>query len=380
MQAKLNGRLVLEGEIHEPQRGAWTARVEVDDDQGALTGPVTLQLGSATFVGTAEGELAQGRYVARIVGGRAGLKKVLDARYYYAARLRTVVDDALRGAGEALDETEPHALLDARIVPRWARLRGEARLALSAVAQELGGFWRVSRAGGVVLRAEEPWSDLGKALEVSRDDASKSAVLAPEEGPVAQPGVVVNGRKVVDVVTTFDATSLRQKVAYEDLGRGRSPGSAIMEAAARATEASRAYAQWYPARVVRQAEDGSLELYPDDPKIRGNGLTHVPLRHGLPGCSVKLKSDARVLLFFEQGDPKMPAAALFPGEAGVDVIRLHAGTLELGGPNALLVAHAAKVEAELAAISETLISLTGQASFLTPYKPGKVGATKVKAE
>lgn len=381
MEASLNGLPIIEGEIHEPLRGAWTARVEVDDDVGSIQGPARLVVGGVLFQGVAEGEASDGRFVARIVGGRGALKTQLDARYYYQARLRTVVDDILRAAGEQLDPDEPHLALNERFVQRWARLRGDARLALSEVAKALGGFWRVSRAGGVVLRVEDPWTDVGKVLEVARDDAAKSATIAPESAPVARPGTLVNGRRVVDVVTTFDAQELRQKVAYEDPRRARSAGAGIMEAAARATEAARAYSQWYPARVIAQAADGSLELYPDDETIRGNGLTHVPLRHGLPGCTVELGEGARVLLFFEGGAPTAPAAALFPGDAGVRAIRLHVGELlELGGDGARFPSVAELVDAEFAKIERTLGSLSG-ASFVTPYKRGgSTAASKVKVE
>jgi hypothetical protein len=381
MLAKLNGLPILSGTLHEPVRGAWTARVEVDDDAagGGFSGPVTLEVGDATFTGVAEGELADGRFVARIVGGKGGLKTDLAANYYHDARLRTVVDDILRSTGEALDESEPHTELDQAYVPRWARLKGDARLALSAVAKHLGGFWRVSRSGGVVLRVADPWTDLGTTVEVGRDDAAKTATLAPEDGPLARPGTVVNGRRVVDVTTHFDAQAMRQKVSHEDLSRSRSPGAAIMEAAARATRSERAYAQWYPARVVRQADDGSLELYPDDETLRGNGLTRVPLRHGLPGCSVELYENARVLLFFEGGLPTQPAAALFPGETRVKTVHLHADLIELGGGGAGFVALASKVDAQLKAISTTLGSVVS-ASFTKPYKPISVAASKVKAE
>ena len=56
-EATLNGLRVLACEIHEPARGVWTARVEVDDEDGKVTGPVTLTIGSESWVGTTDGQL-----------------------------------------------------------------------------------------------------------------------------------------------------------------------------------------------------------------------------------------------------------------------------------------------------------------------------------
>jgi hypothetical protein len=48
--------------------------------------------------------------------------------------------------------------------------------------------------------------------------------------------------------------------------------------------------------------------------MRGDGLAKVPIRHGLPGVTVKVKQGARLLLGFEAGDPRRPYASLWePG-------------------------------------------------------------------
>lgn len=85
------------------------------------------------------------------------------------------------------------------------------------------------------------------------------------------------------------------------------------------------YFRLTPARVVRQASDGTLELIPDD----GSGLpglVGVPIRHGLPGVTgVSVASGARVRVGFEGGDPRLPYAALW--DAGnVTRITINSGT------------------------------------------------------
>lgn len=68
----------------------------------------------------------------------------------------------------------------------------------------------------------------------------------------------------------------------------------------------------YPATVKAQNDDNTLELKPDGTKLPG--FSKVPIRHGLPGITVRVVKNARVLLGFEGGDPQRPYAALWsPG-------------------------------------------------------------------
>jgi hypothetical protein len=275
-------------------------------------------------VGTATGAVEQGRYVARIVAGAANLKKTLDAKYYYQASLSLVLQDIFRETGEALDVAASDPFVTSFLVPRWARLRGEARLALGQVAKEVGGFWRHTRAGLIAIRKEELWSVVtGDYVETFRDPAQGIVEIAPEAEPFVRPGTTLGTDRVVQVSTTWDARELRQRLTLDDgTGKSRGAGAKFGEAMQRASEAPLNYGQWYPSKVVAQDGDGTVQIYADDPRIRGNGITRVPLKHGLPGLDVKVKAGERVILFFEDGDPKKPAAGLWPdGSSVLEVVQ-----------------------------------------------------------
>lgn len=77
----------------------------------------------------------------------------------------------------------------------------------------------------------------------------------------------------------------------------------------------------FPCEVVAQNPDGSLEVKPDDPARFGAGLSRVPLRLGLPGCSAKVRKGSRVLLSFEAFDPRRPVATLWD-TATVEELRI----------------------------------------------------------
>lgn len=67
----------------------------------------------------------------------------------------------------------------------------------------------------------------------------------------------------------------------------------------------------YECTVERQHDDDTLDLLPDDERLRGTGLSRVEIWHGLPGVRVRVRIGARVLLAFRDGDPSKPYASLW---------------------------------------------------------------------
>jgi len=83
------------------------------------------------------------------------------------------------------------------------------------------------------------------------------------------------------------------------------------------------YHALYPATVVSQADDGTVDVRPDNPragKVLAD-LTGVRIRNGIPGLKVVVPKGARVRLGFEGGDPAQPYAALWDSGslAGVQI-------------------------------------------------------------
>lgn len=105
------------------------------------------------------------------------------------------------------------------------------------------------------------------------------------------------------------------------------------------------YQALYPCTVVVQDALERLELLADDERVRGAGIVAVPIRHGLPGVTVKVAPGARVLLGFEAGDPTRPYAALWDPSSLVEVkvtasalARVEAPVVELATTPRLAVA------------------------------------------
>lgn len=69
----------------------------------------------------------------------------------------------------------------------------------------------------------------------------------------------------------------------------------------------------YPAKVIAQKNDLTLELQPEDVRFQAllPGLTKVPIRLGIPGAKVTVQVGGRVLLGFEAGNQQAPVALLW---------------------------------------------------------------------
>lgn len=326
MTFTLNGKRLLTAAVTEPLRGAWVLDVEVEAT-AELPAFVTAELGATTarFTGTVvRGGLANDRWVARIVGGRGGLSKVLESRYYTAVPVKTVLSDLMRDSGEELDGTVLPAILGHSLA-RWMRPEGPTQSALDDLANELGVTWRVTRAGKVWLGAER-WPALTVPHgEYTPGPSAGSVSIAPAEAPLVRPGVTFLSKRVANVTTTVSGGKLRQVIWYDEGGGDRLLAT-LTALVGRILGRRLDYLASYPSTVVRQTGDGlSLEVLPDDERVRGRGLTRVQIRHGSPGWGVRVPSGTRVTLKFDDGDPKRPYVADWePGE--VDLVTFAGGT------------------------------------------------------
>ena len=83
------------------------------------------------------------------------------------------------------------------------------------------------------------------------------------------------------------------------------------------------YLALYPATVVAQRADKTLDVQPDDSRVPP--CAGVPIRHGLPGITVTVPTGGRVLLGYAGGNPALPYVSLW--ETGtVTAISVNNGT------------------------------------------------------
>jgi hypothetical protein len=79
------------------------------------------------------------------------------------------------------------------------------------------------------------------------------------------------------------------------------------------------YQALYPGTVRAQDGSGRLDIELDAPTTMPP-LSGVPIRHGLPGVTVRVAAGARVMVTWERGDPSRPVATLWEPGSVVDIV------------------------------------------------------------
>ena len=316
---------VISAVITEPKEGAWTARVVLDSDD-PVTGPVVFQEGLTTWAGAQKrGAQEHGRTVALLVGGTGGLSTAVGVRNYKAPRISQLLLDLMLDTKEVISPDISSTILFSQ-VERWSRRSGPGGLSLKQIADETSAdTWRIRRDGLVWLGSEgyPVVPPTFSFVEISRDPGEDSVTIAPDDNQIlVAVGDNFLGRNVAGVVTHISLNSLRQVISWES-GDGSTkdrvlgPMRTVVEAfVGRSID----YARWYPCKVKAQNADGTLDLTPDDERIRGNGFQSIQISHGLPGVTFTVPTGGRVNLYFQNGDPKQPRAALWESSGVTEIV------------------------------------------------------------
>ncbi len=301
-----NSQRVLKATLTATVLGAWHTTLETDG-ASALSGAVSISWGLSTLKGTvvrAGSEDGGSRSSALVVGGAGGLSLTLPGKYYSSSpAAQSVVADILRESGESLSTTSDAAIL-ARVLSRWTRTEGTAGSALTAVTDALGATWRVLFDGTVWIGVDTfPTSTAATATILDgADNPASGALVVDLESLSVLPGETYLGRKIREVTYTSTPEASRAELRTSTIGD-------FFTRALSGFQRKIDYAGTYPARVVKY-DDGQIECIPDDEKVRGvGGLSHVPVRLGLPGLEIESldPDDTRAVVSFEGNDPSRPA-------------------------------------------------------------------------
>lgn len=296
-----------------PLSGAWTAYLTQAEGDTAPAGPVTLSFHGIELAGTIlRAGVAEGLVSAVVVGGNGGLARELPPKAYQQAPVRLPLQELVAAAGEQLAPASTPAVLQ-RSLPAWVRRRAEAGRSLDHLAEAAGALWRVQPDGAVWVGLDTwPQTPPFEYQTIHQDPQADREDLQPLTAGVL-PGQLFGGRKVGTVFYRSSPDALKCAVWYlqDAAPAGEGPLYAGLAGLIREVMRGVDWLALYPARVLLQRADGSLDLVPDSSRLPP--LTAVPLRVAVPGARVTVPAGARVLLGFESGDPTRPAAGLFEG-------------------------------------------------------------------
>lgn len=316
---KIGGLDVLTADVAMPYIGIWHVDGEASAD-ATISGAQVLEDHGVTFSGTIlRATVIGGRLKFRMVGGKGKLSQDVPAAHWNRPTLGTIIRDTLAACGEILSSTVSSAVLTAR-VDQWKRNEGPASRALQAICDHEGLIWRVLRDGTVWVGPEEYPTAKVKHVLIDEDWSAGVIDIAPE-APDLLPGVTFRDQRIRYVKHSIRQNSLRSEACLET-------PSGLLDRFLAGIRQEVYYSRSYPARVIAQNANGTLQLEPDDPKIRGKGLNNVPIRIGIPGFVARVSSGARVGIEFENGDPSKPKATDWDHDASkVESVEFQPGGL-----------------------------------------------------
>ena len=311
---------VVQARVVMPRIGVWYAELTIDTET-VPTGLQTFQTADQALIltGTVRADRSAvfaGRAEVLLIGGRDGLSKLLAPREYSDPTVRILLEDICRETGEQLSDGIDPSILSGNL-GRWTRGEVVAGTALQTVAHAIGCSWRILNDGALWVGVET-WPNVeipGDIINEHPRDASWELQVETLFATIA-PGTTWDGRHVSIVehrATANQATTLawfepetpRTADARDRLKAGL---DALVSNVTRAAQ----YHALYPAVVLGQAEDGSVDVQPDSPLLPA--LVQVPIRTTSPGTTIKVAQGTRCLIAFGGGAPNDPVVVAWePG-------------------------------------------------------------------
>jgi hypothetical protein len=209
--ARVAGFDVIALRLDMPQRGAWSATIELDvGDDAPPSGSVSIDFATPTpisFAGTVldpagPSSPLPGRARVFVRGGAAGMGALLPGLPYASVTPLLVVQDIVGSAGEVLGDASALGGAATRIL--WLRAAGTGGSALARFLAPLGLGWRMTPAGIVDVIAETWPAYAGSPLVEREPDELGRCVLALD-APDLFPGVTIFDRHVIRVVHAIRA-------------------------------------------------------------------------------------------------------------------------------------------------------------------------------
>ncbi|RTL09256.1 MAG: hypothetical protein EKK62_03185 [Acidimicrobiia bacterium] len=317
----LSMRLVL------PARGAWWGALEIDATSSEA--PAEGARAELAFAGRVLSGYVRrarewhGRTRIFFEAGANGMRASISPLQLESALVRVVARQIVTSAGEVVAGT---AESPTDVLGNYHRAsREKAGVALSHVLATIGLTWRFTDAGEVWWgvdtweEVEAPGTD---EIEPFGEHA-ETEVHTPDSAPF-EPGQSYGGRQIERVTYTLSEDAPLDAL----LSFVRDGGDGLRGALSRAVRAvvpELPYLGRYPARVVRQVDDGRVELVPDDGAMVA-GSPPIPVLYGLPGASCEVPEGARVGMVHEAADARRPRAMGWEQGTPASVIQLR--TLE----------------------------------------------------
>lgn len=329
---------VMDGDLLCPYYGNFSAHLVLSDANAAPTGKVTLVWFGTSFSGYSirSGD-NEGRYSCLVVGGNGGFWKTVPSKMYdYRVKANLPLTEILSSVGEKLSSKSTPSILTRELV-NWPRLTQRCDECLNVITDQIGAIWRVLP-DGTVFVGTDSWKS-APAFDHSlqwRDPTWSSATFITQSVGIL-PGqrwptntLPISNKKVscVKYQISPDNFYMTAWFADEDGAFIDDPLHAGLVVFVKQTMRYVDFYAEYPAQVVLQRNDGTLDVTPESPKLPP--MTSVPVRVPVSGTKIKVNGGDKVTILFENGDPTKYSAQLYQAGSGGRFLARKDGAVDVG--------------------------------------------------
>lgn len=333
---------VMDGDLLCPYYGNFSAHLVLADASAAPTGAVTLVWFGTSFSGYSirSGD-NEGRYSCLVVGGNGGFWKTVPSKMYdYRVKANLPLTEILSSVGERLSSKSTPSILAKELV-NWPRLTQRCDECLNVITDQIGAVWRVLPDGSVFVGTDS-WTnapDFDYSLQW-RDPTWSSAtfimqsvgILPGQRWPAGT--LPISNKKVSCVRYQISPSDFYTTVWFAD-DNGVEIDDPLHAGLVTFVKQTMRYVDFYaeyPAQVVLQRNDGTLDVTPESPKLPP--MTSVPVRVPVSGTKIKVNGGDKVNILFENGDPTKYSAQLYVAGSGGRLLarkdgEVNGGTVQL---------------------------------------------------
>ena len=311
---------LVSGNLEIPYEGIWyLENMYIDTDAGFSNGDlVSVTFMDKTLNGVFLDFVSYTGYVSgTILGGKGTLGQEIESISFQGVSVKTIVDSIASRTQHTISPLSDASLL-ATSIPRFEKLKDKASDSLSKLMKQVGGIWRISLDGQIII-SRETYTDISVKYPILQAGNPAPGFIGYDvldktpnigfwkiycEEILLEPGFSVDGHNVKEVIYDLNISEpgdISIMWSFEDAKH-------IQDYRIADQNRDLIYLRKYRMKIISQnPTNRTVTVIPDpDLEILKNGLRDVPIVYTSPNMHINVTIGAICYIEFANGDPGRP--------------------------------------------------------------------------
>ena len=304
---------IIQGLLEIPIQGVWMVSfLHIDVDEDIQEGDaVTITFMDKTLKGLfTDFENYTGFISGTVIGGKATLGNILESITFQGVIVRDIVQYIAKNTGHEVSTLSDQNLLNTSI-PRFEKLRDAASNSLNKLMSLIGGIWRITLDGQILI-SKESYPDITVKYPQLQEGGNYDVLnKMPNQGLwdiycedyLIEPGFSVQNNQVRETTYSLNIDKKGDILINWQFF----PPEHITQYQVSSQTRDLLFLRRYRMKVISQTSNGLVTVIPDpDLDILKNGLRDIPIVYTSPNMQVKVSPGAICYVEFANGDPGRP--------------------------------------------------------------------------